>query len=107
MKKYLITAGVAEDRDGKALHKVQTLIALNFALKSLSYSYGGATRRDGKGVWINEAGRAVKEDSVTLEVLDVKDMGPFYAEQTATTLKRMLNQNTVLFETEDVEGKLI
>ena len=87
------TFDIGEDKDGQPIDNLD--LKLERIQTQLAKAFGGFTRTDTVGGWINPTGRLVLERGCVIHVY-AKDELVQYAGQIASDIRRVLNQATVL-----------
>lgn len=109
MQRITITAGIGEDRHGRALD-AQTLAQAFAGIRAtIAQAFGGYTERDTLGGWINGAGELVTEPGkqwIALASKPAREVDDA-AHALADYVRDVLNQQSVMLETETVFGRFI
>ena len=103
IKKHTLFVGL-NDKDTKT-QKIQTVEAYKILMNVLcSVGYDGATVTESTGFYRHEDGQFIIEKSLMIDILFAED------EKTAKLidiLKRALNQESIAFQTSEIESKLV
>lgn len=100
---YQIIFGIGETQDGKPLLPIFVEGIISEAGFKLSTVFGGYTRTDTQGGWIDpQSGNHIHEPGVCLITITDKDAAEICILDVARTLKRRLNQHTVLIVSQAV-----
>lgn len=103
MKKTIFYIGL-NDKDTKS-QKISTLEAADIVSRLvLGVGYPGATISESVGIYTHEDGAIVKESSLRVEILDSV---PAKDEKLAQDFKKILNQESILKESQDVQYDFI
>lgn len=97
MKKTIFYIGL-NDKETKA-QKISTLEAADIINRLTLQYYGGATISNARGIYTHEDGRVVCEETIRVEVLDASEEKN---RALAEDLKRVLNQESILVESQSV-----
>ena len=81
-----IIAGIGYDSMGDCLTDTKVTTAIDDTLSRLSDEFGGATLTFGKGAWIDDGGKLVKEDCVIFESYTERTMPHTLASVTEISL---------------------
>ena len=103
---YLIVVGIGETKDGESLPTPVVEEFLAEAGYKLSTFFGGYTRTENTGGWIHPTNkRHVTEKGVTLSTITNKPNAGGIVGEVACTLKRQLEQHTVLIVSRQVAAR--
>lgn len=106
MKRFTFTAGIGKDRDGFELGMDRVSNAVASMRGALIEKFGGFTESPGAGGFRNDKGESVMEASMRWIVL-AEDDKEIEAGMVAKWFGRMLNQESVMLETEEVGVKFV
>jgi len=103
MKKTIFYIGL-NDKETKA-QKVPTLVAADLVARYvLAVGYPGATISESVGIYTHESGEIVKENTLRVEILDSV---PAKDKKLAEDLKKALNQESILVESQAVNFNFV
>lgn len=102
MKRFTLYVGL-NDKDTKA-QKIDTLEAYKIVSNLLVATVGGGTIYQAQGIYKHDNGDIVIENTLRIEIIEAseKDIGYIIK-----TLKTILNQESIILQTENIESKLI
>lgn len=102
MKKYTLYVGL-NDKDTKT-QKIDTLEAYKTVSNLLVSTVGGGTIYQAQGIYKHDNGDIVIENTLRIEIIEASEKDIDYI---IKTLKIVLNQESVILQTENIESKLI
>ena len=102
MKKHILYIGL-NDKDTKT-QKVDTLEAYKIVSNLLVASVGGGTIYQAQGIYKHDDGSIVIENTLRIEIIGATEKDIDYI---IKTLKTILNQESIILQTENIESKLI
>jgi hypothetical protein len=102
MRKYTLYVGL-NDKDTKT-QKVDTLEAYKIVSNLLVATVGGGTIYQAQGIYKHNNGNIVIENTLRIEIIEASENDVNYI---IKTLKTILNQESIILQTENIESKLI
>ena len=102
MKRFTLYVGL-NDKDTKT-QKVDTLEAYKIVSNLLVATVGGGTIYQAQGIYKHDNGDIVIENTLRIEIIEANENDVNYI---IKTLKTILNQESIILQTENIESKLI